>query len=95
MIVYRPQERDVNTAEMVAGIVGLAREIRSHEQLTDLLIRFGEFETAVADAGTPSPALRDTAVLIGRQFAAKVYRPVPMPRFETAPFAVYVAHSSP
>ena len=81
MIVYRPQDHVVSTAEAFGAVWRDLREIEalvtpSVEYAQDLLIRFGEFEAAVVDALSPerdedsaeARALRRASVACGRLF---------------------------
>ncbi len=89
MIVYRSQERNVQTADAIAEIATLIRK-GTQEPLHDLLIRFGELEAAVVDAITPGPdretaessAFRLAATALGRLF----YRSQARQSISTQPF---------
>jgi hypothetical protein len=82
MIVYRGEERKVRTRAALAEIAGAARDERGkpgapHENVRDLLIRFGEFEAGVMDResakadsdGERGRTFRRAAVALGRWFA--------------------------
>jgi hypothetical protein len=82
VIVYRAQLRKIRTGEALAEMVCAARDecckaSPAHENVRDLLIRFGEFEAGVMDRegadgdsdGEPGKTLRRAAVALGRWFA--------------------------
>ncbi|HEY8458983.1 MAG TPA: hypothetical protein VIM99_01310 [Blastocatellia bacterium] len=82
MLVYRTQRRNALTAPMLARLRrSLARAERSgatsHDQVTEWLIDFGEFEAGVMDALCPEAdadsrtarTLRKAAILFGHAFA--------------------------
>jgi hypothetical protein len=69
VIVYRSQERSVETAGLVNLISEQALARPLGEPLYDLLISFGELEAGVVDADeSASPVLRRAAVALGRLF---------------------------
>ena len=87
MIVYRPQQHVACTAEAFGAVWRDLREIEalvmpSVEHAQDLLIRFGAFEAAVADALSPerdedsaeARALRRASVALGRLFCRALRR---------------------
>lgn len=81
MLIYRKHERKEDTRECFAAIRSLQRRLEvaaplQHDQVVELLIRFGEFESAATDILHPcvdtddatTRALRRASVMIGHIF---------------------------